>query len=67
MDVILIHHPSEIPHFASEEEEAAYWDSHGFAEDFPFLTGPAPGRTAELLRRYRKQHAAASAERDARG
>lgn len=42
----LIHDPSEIPAFKSEDEEAQFWATHALGEDYPRMSGED---AAELL------------------
>ena len=52
--MILLHSSDEIPDFASEAEEATFWATHGFAEDYPRTPDP---KAEELLEKLRVKRA----------
>lgn len=52
---VVIHSLDEIPHFADEEEERAFWDSHEMSPELWRSLPPAPD---DMLPPIRKEAAA---------
>lgn len=49
-EMIVVNSWDEVPHFASEEDEANFWDTHTLAEHlWSKRRGPPPGSLAERL------------------
>lgn len=66
--IVVINDRSEIPaHFASEDEEAAFWDTHSLASHlWRKQRGPRPGSLIEKFSKQRfEPHAIASEAADA--
>ena len=52
---ILIQNEDEIPQFANEDEEDAFWETHTLAHHFFTYRGPRPGSALERIAK-RRQH-----------
>jgi hypothetical protein len=46
----LVHSPDDIPVFATEAEEAAFWAEHGFADDRPTTSDDVDPRLVAATR-----------------
>ena len=46
----LVHSPDDVPAFATEAEEAAFWAEHAFADDWPTTSDDVDPRLVAALR-----------------
>lgn len=46
----LVHSPDDVPVFATEAEEAAFWAEHAFADDWPTTSGDVDPRLVAAKR-----------------
>ena len=47
----LVHSSDDVPAFATEAEEAAFWAEHAFADDWPTTSDDVDPRVAAARRR----------------
>jgi len=46
----LVHSPDDVPVFATDAEEAAFWADHAFADDWPTTTADVDPRLVTAKR-----------------